>query len=332
MHKQNKFIIFAVPKHNLLFNMANQQITSDVQSGIVQHYEGKGLDFINTLGDDLKITEYYLDGHDVKNTYPTYFKTDRYVLEFIEQGEIDAQINLQKVHFKAPCLVLLLPEFVLHLENATQDSRAVIISFTQNYIDKIFLPQPLYQLRHSIQRNPIYNLTEAQIQTAHSYFDLMHQVMLEYDIAQSQEDTQTKKFGDSALLSLTHSCICYLHGLISTRMRAEQQQSRSEELTNEFMLLAERDCVKNRSLDYYADLLHISPKYLANVVKQTSGRTAGEWLTDYTLIQAKMLLTTTLMNIQQISVALGFQNQSHFGTWFRRQTGVGPREYKRKIK
>ncbi|MDE5914992.1 MAG: helix-turn-helix domain-containing protein, partial [Duncaniella sp.] len=49
------------------------------------------------------------------------------------------------------------------------------------------------------------------------------------------------------------------------------------------------------------------------------------------ILEAKLLLRTTGMNIQEISVALNFSNQSFFGKYFKHLTGLSPREYRNRI-
>ena len=74
----------------------------------------------------------------------------------------------------------------------------------------------------------------------------------------------------------------------------------------------------------------LSPKYISSVVKQVIGRTTGECITYNLIRQAKLLLLTTTLPVQQIADRLGFRSQSHFGTFFRRNVGMGPRQFREK--
>lgn len=78
------------------------------------------------------------------------------------------------------------------------------------------------------------------------------------------------------------------------------------------------------SLDWYATQLNVSPKRLSICVKQTSGRTATEWIDRHRLHEATRLLRQGHCSVKEVAAALGFPNQSAFGTWFKRQTGTSP--------
>ena len=84
-------------------------------------------------------------------------------------------------------------------------------------------------------------------------------------------------------------------------------------------------------MNFYADKLFVTPKHLSAVLKEISGRTAGEWIDHRVILEAKMLLRTTGMNIQEISLALNFSNQSFFGKYFKHLTGISPRDYRSKL-
>jgi AraC-like DNA-binding protein len=80
-----------------------------------------------------------------------------------------------------------------------------------------------------------------------------------------------------------------------------------------------------RFINFYADKLCITPKYLSKLVKEKTGRSAGEWIESYVILEARTMLQSTDMTIQQIASALNFPNQSFFGKYFKRATGLSPK-------
>ena len=110
----------------------------------------------------------------------------------------------------------------------------------------------------------------------------------------------------------------------------EEKKSKQEVLLEDFLDFVQKHYKEERSVEFYADKLCLTPKYLSTVIRQTSGKTAGEWIDEYVVLEAKALLKSTKMTIQQISEELNFPSQSFFGKYFKRLSGVSPKEYKLK--
>lgn len=103
---------------------------------------------------------------------------------------------------------------------------------------------------------------------------------------------------------------------------------RKDELYGQFTDLVRRHFRTCRDVNYYADRLCITVKYLSQVVKEQTGRPASEVIKQYVTTECKALLSSTTMSIQQIADTLNFPSQSVFGKYFKRATGMSPREYR----
>ncbi len=97
----------------------------------------------------------------------------------------------------------------------------------------------------------------------------------------------------------------------------------------EFMALAQKYHRSERSVAFYAEKLFISPKYLSLVIKETTGRSASQWIDDMVILEAKNLLRFSGKNIQQVAYELNFTNQSAFGKYFKHLTGLSPSQYQK---
>ncbi len=96
-----------------------------------------------------------------------------------------------------------------------------------------------------------------------------------------------------------------------------------------FILAVSEHFRTERQVSFYAHKLCITPKHLSSVIKEISGRTASDWIENYVVMEAKVLLKTTDMTIQEIAVYLNFANQSFFGKYFKHHTGVSPTTYRK---
>ena len=96
-----------------------------------------------------------------------------------------------------------------------------------------------------------------------------------------------------------------------------------------FTELLERHHKKEREIAFYADKMFITPKHLSQVIKDYSNKTALAFIEEYVIAEAKSMLLSTTLSIQQISDELNFPSQSVFGKYFKRVTGKSPTEYRR---
>ena len=97
-----------------------------------------------------------------------------------------------------------------------------------------------------------------------------------------------------------------------------------ESVSDRFFRLLAANFRTQRSVGWYASRLHLTPKYLSQVIKSHTGRTILDWIHESVMTEARMLLKTTEMTIQQISDHLSFSSPSAFVQFFRKHSGHTP--------
>ena len=100
---------------------------------------------------------------------------------------------------------------------------------------------------------------------------------------------------------------------------------------NRFQNLLADNYYKNRDVVFYADKLGISSKYLSNITKFYTGYPASAVIDNYVVFRIKVLLYDGEMNVKKISELFNFKSQSFFGRYFKRMTGLAPREFLEKF-
>nr|WP_295864558.1 helix-turn-helix domain-containing protein [uncultured Chitinophaga sp.] len=103
-------------------------------------------------------------------------------------------------------------------------------------------------------------------------------------------------------------------------------------LINRFLLLLEKQYAQHSEVSYYAARLHVTPSYLNTVCRKESGITAGEYIRDRLLLEAKRLLILTDMDVKEIAFSLGFNDTSYFSRFFRKYTAQTPVDFRRQVK
>lgn len=110
---------------------------------------------------------------------------------------------------------------------------------------------------------------------------------------------------------------------------ADAPQSATDRLLEEFLQLLGLHCARERTVDFYARRLHLSPGYLSAVVKAKTGRSAMQWITAFAIMEARHYLHTTSWSIKEIAIAMHFPDQSTFGRYFRQHSGLSPTEFRK---
>ena len=170
--------------------------------------------------------------------------------------------------------------------------------------------------------------------------DLCHFIFLaaRYTICRESEDSAQEKNSHfpicsrydereriSLLLSLTYR-VCSLY---SRRQESlEKTLGRKMEIFSKLIELVEKNYSTERGVAFYADKLCLSPKYLTTIVKSVCGYTVQEVVFMAIIRRCIFLMRNTNKTIQQISDEMHFPNISAFGTFFKKQTGLSPRQFK----
>lgn len=109
----------------------------------------------------------------------------------------------------------------------------------------------------------------------------------------------------------------------------DAMRTNADVLSKQFLEIVKDNFRRERQLKFYADALCITPRYLSRVVKECTGSSAADWIERYVVLEARALLKSTTMTIQQISDELNFPSQTFFGKYFKRRVGMSPKEYRR---
>ncbi len=252
-----------------------------------------------------------------KTNIPEYFRTSNYAILFITQGTLNGRFNMVDIELKAPAAVYIFNDHVLHYNSSTQDLKVRLISFSPVIADELSLSLP-YDKMYLAYLRPVAQLDELSMRTCLHYLDLFEDLM--------QMDSPNRH---TTLIQLIRSLVSFLFDFYTGSISLQKPISRSEELAGLFLSLVDMYCHEHHHIKWYADKLHYTPIYLSNVVKRVTGSTVGDHIANCLVRQAKSLLLTTVLSVQEIADRLGFQNQSHFGTFFRRSVGKSPRAFRR---
>ena len=241
------------------------------------------------------------------------------------EGETSLTSNLQEFRLKKDSLFIFSPKHILQVQSNNR-FKAHLIVIAPDFLKRINIDtkrmMPLFLQFGSL---PCMELTQAESQSLRSFIS-----MVEQELKGSETDFSSEIIG--GLIAAT----IYKVGDILTHYLTEHPEvdspihNRAEEYFRQFTELLGEHYKHERSVGFYARQLCITPKYLTTIIKRISGKSVSEWIDNYVILEAKTLLKYSNMSVQEIAYYLNFPNQSFFGSYFKRNAGMSPSQYKAK--
>lgn len=128
--------------------------------------------------------------------------------------------------------------------------------------------------------------------------------------------------------SVEHLLLSLHYRIVDSTVSNHHPKGRREELFRLFIeqLNAHRG---KHNLPFYAERMNISPQYLSRLVFEASGTAASDWINRAVTLQAKLLLRSSGLTIEQIAEELNFSTTPYFCRFFKREVGITPTEYRK---
>jgi len=208
----------------------------------------------------------------------------------------------------------------IHYFEETKDYQGIIIHFNENFLRQsdvdVFLKYNVF----NNQGKPCYCITDRVIKLVSSYLELIqeelknrtqfgHQEVIRYLLKSILiVFERTHRDGQNTLLKPTDNYkVLYLH----------------------FRELIEAHYNKNYSVKEYAALLHISTKTLTTVTNTMISKSPSVLIAERVILEAKRLLSFTVLQVNEIAYKLGFDDASYFVKYFKRHTKKSPSDYRK---
>ena len=297
-----------------------EQEIQDISIRLIQEHAPS----VKGIANDLLIdyTEHYFsEGRSPIYKYP--LRLDGLFLAIREKGYSTFSINLKEFQVGPNDLIIGSPGDLMQssISEGAYLSQTMMVS--SNFLKEMYISLNSFMPFFSSHKDhPVFHLTSEEVEELKAYFLLIKDVVERDDYFRID------------ILKRLLAAYLYKLGSIIYRHRPELQAEaskplkREEILFKEFIRLVSEHHHKERRVDFYAEQLFLSPKHFSTVIKKVSGKTAGQWIDEYVVLEAKTLLRYSSMSIQEVAYYMNFPNPSFFGKYFRHHTGMSPSEYK----
>lgn len=247
------------------------------------------------------------------------------VVIIVFSGSMHYRINLEECWAYSNDLITVQKGAIGEFLHSSPDLQVAVIAFNNELFHMNDHPEVAMKMQQMLYENPVKHFSGESLKEIRMIYELMKKKIIENDNPFRKEILQ----GYVRALMYT-----ILHKLLETLQQVPEhiQNNRQHEIYMQFIREVQRNYQKERSVAYYADRLCITPKYLSQTVLKASGRLAGEWISEYVILEAKALIKSHCYTIQQISEMLHFPNPSFFGRYFKKKVGCTPKAYQKNIR
>ncbi len=241
---------------------------------------------------------------------------------FIIAGEVEISIDYSNYTFKENHWVELRPTADVRLLNYSDNFSACVVMAAESFILDTLLDKKPIPVSHFVdsRESPHMSITDEELEALkHSADRILYYMRREHH------------FKKDMLHNTFYNFILEASNIFRNRDGVRKKLnnlSRKESIIRDFMVLTEHHATTEHNPSFYSDKLCISTQYLSIILKEVTGFTANYWIAKRIIAHAKILLRTPNTTIKEITGKLHFADQSSFGKFFKKHTGMSPKKYR----
>ena len=248
------------------------------------------------------------------------FTAGFYIISF--QKFVSGSITYGKKEFdhQRGKMIFFKPNQTVTFKNVKSEDDCFLILIKEDFLVGTNLHREINSYSYfDYETNEALFLSPSEENTIWSLVNIMHK----------EAHNNTDDYSKSILLShlgtlLTYAQRFYKRQFINRIDIIGSYASRFEQLTNAYYNENKNSHLGLPTVAYMAEKLNISSRYLSDLLKQETGKTAIELIHIYLIKEAKNLLSEGKMNISEISFSLGFENPNYFARLFKKEVGIPP--------
>ncbi|MCL7763916.1 helix-turn-helix domain-containing protein [Polaribacter sp. Z014] len=254
------------------------------------------------------------------------FRAGNYTFLLILKGTLKVQLNLITHLLESSEMIVVKPQTVSQIIATSSDLEIIGVSFTVDFIFKILLKKTEFDAIDFLTANsfPKLKLLEEEKETS---------IILSKLLAKNNNAEALFLPFRNEIIMHSFGLLLYHYGSIFKREHPDLDAhlNRQQQLTLKFLTILNDHFKKERSVNFYADRMHLTSAHLSKVLKEISGKTAGQLIDATVIMEAKLLLSNPLLSVSEVANELNFSNLSFFGKYFKKNTGVSPSYFRKNI-
>lgn len=237
------------------------------------------------------------------------------------EGSARYVIDTEEMKVKKNDFVIVSERHVVEDYSESPDLKGLCIAMSMNfYYETIRNVSDISSMLIFSRINPVMELTEQEAQVFVGYFQMLKAKMAETDNPVRRNVVQ------ALVLAMFYDLNGAIHRM---QLTGNNRRPRADIIFTEFIKHVEANFKQERRVSWYAEQMCITPKYLAETVKQVSRRTPNEWIDNYVTLELRLRLKNSSKSIKEIATDMHFPNQSFLGKYFKEHVGLSPSAYRK---
>ena len=251
---------------------------------------------------------------------------DRYLVLACNNGRLMVDVNGESMELKGVEALILPPKTRLSNYLASPDVNCDLVGISSQ-LAKRLLGSHIDEWNRSIYVNRTNHIiADEEVRRQFAYYR---------DIINFKMQQHERRFHHEVVHAILQAILFdYLEKMLEEvpTVEVENITSQKSALFKRFLELLTTRHVKHQLVDTYAQELCVSPNYLTKISREMSGKTALEWIREYTEADIRYYLLNTDLSVKEIADELGFPNLSFFGKYCRRAFGASPNDFRKKMR
>jgi len=243
----------------------------------------------------------------------------------VQKGTMKIYVDYYPYTLSANCILILMPTHILQVDTFSSDFQAKMLLLDMEFLQDNRPDNAHISITNfmEMRKKPVIELIREENNHLETYINnVKEKIRLRTHLLQTEVIKNTIA---SFALELANILLGKRENLHTPTL------SRQEDIMNKFLTLLLEHCKEEHEVSFYAEKLFITPQYLSLVLKGLTGNTANTFIDKAIMSEAKILIRSNEYSIQQIADILHFADQSTFGKFFKKHTGVSPLEYKKRL-
>lgn len=272
---------------------------------------------------DCRQSYYISSGKPIFEFPKTPFRMDYYALCVCTAGEIHIEIDRQKYKVDVHSFLIAAPSTIVKFGKTSNDFTMKLLFFDKNFLIKN-ISNPFIIEKMNLFSKGSYSIIKT---TAKNSSQLQN--LLDYLDKKSKKQG---KFTEEIIRTIIFNLLLETAEIIEQENSSnpDKKEEGKKDLYLKFSKLIRENITRERMVQFYADQLHVSNKYLIEIIKKASGKTPHEVIDEALLKEAYVMLGNPDMTISEIAFELQFNSASAFGRFFKKHTTLSPSEYRMK--